>query len=864
MDHRRWMLVDRLFHEALSLAAPARAAFLRNAATDPAVAREVDRLLQIHERAGEFLETADLQTGSLPSPEDAAQPVFRAGDQIDRFRLVRRLGAGGMGEVWLAERADRQFDQRVALKIVRAGRASPHAMQRFVEERQLLARLEHPFITRLIDGGTTHDGRPYLVMEHVEGVAIDRYCRDRELRLADRLRLFRSVCDAVQYAHQQLIVHRDLKPANVLVADGGHPKLLDFGIAGLLESESVSVSGLTPEYASPEQLRGEPCTPAGDVYSLGVILRELVAPSSVDERSGVVTALVEAGHSPVPQRRYPPVPRRHGDLRFVIEKALDPTPERRYPTAKDLADDVDRFLQRRPVRARDATAGYRARRFVGRNIAGCTVGLLVTIGLTAAVIVGVQSWGKAGRDRDIAQAANAFLESVLGSASPFSLGMDPTVEEMLARTSERARIELIDRPEVEFRTRMTLVRAHVSLWNWEQVREESARALVLARQLYGPESKEAADCLSALGRSQAWARDSAAIETQLQVLKIRRDIFPPDDPGIAEVYTNLGFANWMAGRPPRLDDAEAFFRKGIETFRRGGFTSGPEYPRALYSYASFLLTRDKDSPHVLEWLREAVARFEQLDQPPDRCSTAALVLYGQNLVRRGNAGGGLTYLRTFVDQVPEGLAAEIPLNEAVWLIALIERARDDGDRGEESFRRALDLECRSRALRTADAEDWAAAAATVRDARDFSSLIRALYAMADRLRSSVDARDAKLLERLTIVATLGADPADIPEAVQLVESIRDTLTAHFPDRIGARHYCAISLGYLAIVEGRTDEAETMLDSAFIALRRERGQFDPCAQLAVRALVRLTEARGATGKASHFRRFLSTLGPATPH
>ena len=858
------MLVDRLFHEAVSLAAPARAAYLRDNAEDAAVAREVDRLLQIHDRAGQFLETADLQSGCRSSPDDDAQSAFRAGDQIDRFRLVQPLAAGGMGEVWLAERADRQFDQRVALKIVRNGRASPKTTRRFVEERQVLARLEHPFITRLIDGGTTDDGQPYLVMEHVEGVPIDCYCRDRELRLADRLQLFRSVCDAVQYAHQQLIVHRDLKPANVLVADEGHPKLLDFGIAGLLESDPDGVSGMTLHYASPEQLRGEPSTPAADVYSLGVILRELVAPSSVGERSGVVTAFAEAEHATVPHLRHPPIPRRHGDLRLIIEKALSPTPEARYPTAKDLADDVDRFLHKRPVHARQGTVGYRVRRFLGRNIAGCIVGLLTAIGLTTAVIAAVQNWGQAGRDRDVAQAANAFLEGVLGAASPLSLGMNPTLQELLARTSERAGSDLADRPEVEFRTRMTLVRAHVSLWNWTQVSEESARALVLARQLYGPASKEVADCLSALGRSQTWARDGAAIDTQQQAMEIRRDIFPPDDPAIAEAYTNLGFANWMCARPRKLDDAEALFRKGIETYRRGKATDHPDYPRALFSLANFLRNRGKGGPEVLELLREAVARFEQLDQPPDRHSTAALFMYGSLLLDQGEAGAGLAYLRTFVDQVPEGLSAEIPLNEALWSIGLIERARDDGDRGEASFRRAIEIECRIRGLVPADAKEWATAAAAVRDAQDLPSLFGALRFMVDRLRSSADVRDAALIERLTIVATLAADPVDIPDAVRLVETARDTLAAHFPDRVGARDCCSVALGRLAVVEGRADEAETLLDRAFVALRGERGPFDPCAQLAVHALVRLTEARGAEEKSSHFRRFLSAPGtPASP-
>ncbi|MHC4447458.1 MAG: serine/threonine-protein kinase, partial [Planctomycetota bacterium] len=269
----QWQQIEELFHAALTMPIGARTGYLAGACQDASVRREVDRLLNAQARAEGFLRADDGEEAMV-------------GRRIGPYRLVEYVARGGMGAVYRAERADREFEQQVAIKLVNRWMVTPLVRRRFLRERQTLANLEHPGITRLLDGGTTDDGIPYLVMEYVAGLPIDAYCAERGLAIADRLRLFREVCEVVAYAHRNLVVHRDLKPGNILVTDEGRPTLLDFGIAKLLalapdaraaRTTLQQLRALTPQYASPEQIRGEPVTTAADVYSLGVVLYELLA-----------------------------------------------------------------------------------------------------------------------------------------------------------------------------------------------------------------------------------------------------------------------------------------------------------------------------------------------------------------------------------------------------------------------------------------------------------------------------------------------------------------------------------------------------------------------------------------------------------
>jgi len=368
-----WNNVRSLFQSAAELPAPQRAAFLDRECGDAAARAEVESLLEAHDNAGSFLEK------SIWDLIDTNDPHRLAGTAVGPYRLVRPLGHGGMGTVFLAVRADADFDQRVAVKLVRGGAAGEELVRRFRQERQILAALEHPNIARLIDGGTTADGLPYLVMEYVDGTPIDEFGRD--LPLNEKLGLFLQLCDAVQHAHRSLVIHRDLKPGNVLVTPNHTLKLLDFGIAKLTSEElrpGATVTRLmTPEYASPEQLAGLPVTTASDVYSLGVLLFELLTgrrPFDANENRDDVT------RPSTVQRSF------RGDLDNIVLMALEHDPARRYGSVEKLADDIRNYLEGRPIAARPATFVYRASKFIRRNTIGVAAVAAIVIITTISFI----------------------------------------------------------------------------------------------------------------------------------------------------------------------------------------------------------------------------------------------------------------------------------------------------------------------------------------------------------------------------------------------------------------------------------------------------------------------------------------------
>jgi non-specific serine/threonine protein kinase/serine/threonine-protein kinase len=395
----------------------ARAAFLDEACeADAELRREVESLLASHQDAGPFLsEPAALGLG----------PAARA--RVGPYRLLDVIAHGGMGTVYRAVRDDDAFQKTVALKLVRGGAASEYTDRRFRQERRILARLQHPNIATILDGGATEEGQPYLVMEHVDGRAITAYCEEQDLGTRDRLALFSKVCAAVQYAHQNLIVHRDLKPDNVLVTTDGTPKLLDFGIAKLLaagvDPETAPTATLlpmmTPQYASPEQVRGEPVTTASDVYSLGVLLYELLTSSrpysvKADSMQEIVRAVCETEPSPpssavkiasagAASSTGPTASELRGDLDTIVLRALQKDPARRYGSAQELVEDIRRHLEGRPVLARPDTLGYRAGKFLGRHRVVVTAAVLVAVSVVAGFVATV-------RQRRIAEAERARAE----------------------------------------------------------------------------------------------------------------------------------------------------------------------------------------------------------------------------------------------------------------------------------------------------------------------------------------------------------------------------------------------------------------------------------------------------------------------
>jgi serine/threonine-protein kinase len=403
----RWRRIQLLFERAVELDAPSRARYLDEACRgDPHLRDEVNALLRAEDAAGkdEFLDRA-----VRDAARDFAQKDISAGERFDEYRLVRELGSGGMGAVWLAERADGEYSALVAIKLVRGGFANSEVERRFRVERQILADLAHPNIARLIDGGTADDGMPYIVMEYVDGKPITLWARDAGLSLEQRLTLFRTVCDAVQHAHRSLIVHRDLKPSNILVAPDGVPKLVDFGIAKMLAPgpgafQTVSmVRPMTPWYASPEQIAGDRITVATDVYALGLLLFELLTgrhPFGGDRAAFLeVRRRILEDTPPLPseaaaafEARPPGVLPRNleGDLDAIVMRALQRQPEHRYASAAELGEDIRRFIDGEPVLARGPSWTYQASRFARRytapvTIAGSAIVLLVALATFWAV-----------------------------------------------------------------------------------------------------------------------------------------------------------------------------------------------------------------------------------------------------------------------------------------------------------------------------------------------------------------------------------------------------------------------------------------------------------------------------------------------
>jgi serine/threonine protein kinase len=414
MTPEHWKQVKEIFNAALDRSVDEREAFLDEACGgDLSLRQQGERLINIHQQAGDFIEdrAATTQDSLLTNEFVTLAPDPMIGRQVGAYRLVREIGRGGMGAVYLAVRADDQYQKRVALKLVKRGMGTKDILRRFRHERQILAGLNHPYIAQLLDGGTTEDGLPYFVMEYVEGQPITNYCDTHKLTIAERLKLFRQVCAAAQYAHQNLVVHRDLKPSNILITADGAPKLLDFGIAKLLNPElsaqaiDPTVTALrlmTPEYASPEQVRGEPVTTASDVYSLGIVLYELLTghrpyrlksrmPHDIlrtvceeePERPSTVIDRVEAGASAEGATHIPLAPeivsrtregqpdklrrRLQGDLDNIVLMAMRKEPQRRYATVNQLSEDIRRHLEGLPVVARKVTFGYRLQKFIARH-----------------------------------------------------------------------------------------------------------------------------------------------------------------------------------------------------------------------------------------------------------------------------------------------------------------------------------------------------------------------------------------------------------------------------------------------------------------------------------------------------------------
>jgi serine/threonine-protein kinase len=524
----RFRQADALFDAALDLPENDQGAFVaREAGDDHELRDEVLALLTAHGSSEDFLERAVHGDASqLRDAWDAVIPV--APRRVGPFRVVREIGRGGMGAVYLAERDDAQFEQRVALKVVRGLGADASLVRRFREERRILARLEHRHIARLLDGGVTDDGTPWFAMEYVEGERLDRWCDDRSLPIDARLRLFEATCEAVQYAHSQLIVHRDLKPSNIMVTAAGELKLLDFGVAKLLSAEDAELThtaiGMTPQYAAPEQVRGEPVTIATDIYALGILLYELLTGQRPYDVSGHTPADIErivCTTEPSPpsltlgddsggerarsrattaerlQRRL------RGDLDTIVAKAMKKSPAERYPTVGAFAEDVRRSLQHETIKARPDSPVYRAGKFVRRHRGGVAVAAAAALAITVVTTREYRLRSLAEAETRTARSVEEYLLAVFGTADPFfptdTSAAGRTARELLDRGTARLDTALANEPQVRSRLRTALGRVYANLGLYDQAGRQLELALSEQRNVSGDRNAVGAAILDELG-----------------------------------------------------------------------------------------------------------------------------------------------------------------------------------------------------------------------------------------------------------------------------------------------------------------------------------------------------------------------------
>ncbi|MCY7353699.1 MAG: tetratricopeptide repeat protein [Lysobacter sp.] len=488
MDPERWQRLSPLLDALFELEPDERERHLDELrGTDPLLAGELEQLITLDNERGDF----------LSEPYIPAQPSARPGTLVGPYQLERLLGEGGMGQVWLAARADGLYQHRVALKLLRPGLADPNLRLRFTRERQILAMLEHPHIARLLNAGISNDGQPYLALEYVEGDPITDYCRAHELSLTGRLQMFLQVCDAVSHAHANLIVHRDLKPSNIMVTPAGEARLLDFGIAKLLDTEIPSLehtrTGLrafTLHYAAPEQVRGEPVTTMTDVYSLGVVLYELLAEAKPYQLKRQTDAeWEEAILAGEPQRPSLAVMRLagsktgthddmaarrrraralSGDLDNIILKALAKRPEQRYPSVEALSLDVQRHLDGKPVQARAQSIHYRVQKYVHRHRwALASTALIAAVLLGALGIVGWQA-RQAVQETARAQAMQNLLVGLFENAVLAPTGGPLDVHALLKAGEQRGNRELARQPRARAELLGVIAQIHIGLGDYRE------------------------------------------------------------------------------------------------------------------------------------------------------------------------------------------------------------------------------------------------------------------------------------------------------------------------------------------------------------------------------------------------------------
>lgn len=872
--------LEELLAETLGRRPEKRAAYLDDAcAGEPELRRELEELLEFNDDAEKFF---DQLSGEIADAAPLEIDTAVGGQiRIGPYRTLAAIGHGGMGAVYRAERVDGEFDQEVALKLLHRDMDTPELRARFLAERQLLAGLSHPHIAGLLDGGVTDEGRPYFVMELVEGRPITQYCAEESVSTEQMLRLFLDVADAVSYLHRNLVVHRDLKPSNIFVDREGQVKLLDFGIAKLLgdapSGEALTRTGqqlMTPEYAAPEQLLGEPVTTATDVYALGVVLYELLTgsrpdggraatgtlpptPSSV-ARTREAAAEARAGETPIPSHRIP------RDLDAVCLMALRPDPEARYPSAEQLARDIGRHLDGQPVRARQGTVAYRAGLFVRRHAGGVVIAAAVVVLMLVGLVREISLRGEAEHARDAAEleaakatAVSSFLGELLSSVDPAKAqGEEVAVADVLEQASARIAEsdELAGQPAVEAAVRRTIAGTYTALGRYEDAREhqEKAAALLGWPESHDPEALSAAAELGVL--YQRLGNVGEAEDLIRTVLEIRTETLGEDHPASLSSLNQLADFLFFQGR---IDEVEPLDRKTLEIRRRVLGDDHPDTLRSLNGLAAtyFSQGRYQEAAPLFEEGLE-VRRRKLGDSHPDtlmlannlaacylemgRCEEAEVLQrevvegrtrvlgpdHDQTAMSVHNLGVSLAQLERFEE-------AEVELRRAIAV-----REKLPGERRSLLFSESY-LADVLRAL-----ERWEEA--------------EALYlATWETQREELGAEDAETLKTASGLAELRSLTGDTAGAETVLAEILDAQIEargeEHPDTLQS----LTTLAHIRNAQGRHEEAVALCDRAIAAGTRSLGARHSAVLQAAREKVVALEGLGRADEAGVLAESIST-------
>ncbi len=840
--------IEELFNAALERPANERAAFLA-AEPDAELRAQVMRLLSRH------TESDAVFTGAL----DAALKQSTPRKHIGPYRLLRELGAGGMGTVYLAERTLGDTVQQVALKLIR-GFPTADTLQRFARERSLLAGLNHPNIAGLLDGGDSVDGQPYLVMEYVEGVPLLEYCHRENLDRRARLRLFAQLCGAVQHAHQRLIVHRDIKPGNVLVREDGAPVLLDFGIGKLLDAtqpEATATRVFTPAYAAPEQRAGRAVTTASDIFSLGCVLFELLASKTVAE--------VGAGQQPLPAPSSQAQDRSQarllrGDLDTLVLTAAHPEPERRYASAQALAEDVENYLCGRPLNAAADSAAYRLRKFCARHRFGVAVSALALVVAAAFVWrlnIERQRAGtaetRAEREAQSTRRSRDFLISLFEAASPGNtLGHALSARELIDKGSVHLAQELKDEPETAARLSLTIAQVYAALGDPKAALASGERALALVAGDTAERALLRAEILITLGSEyDNTERFDEARHADEQALALRERYAPDDRAKIASTLTDLGSA---AVRRDDLKVARAYFDRAIAEFAKLPTVEPQEQAQVLRGLAEVDVNEGKLDDSV-KHAEQAVSALQDLPAAsPERIEPWRMLARAE--VARGDVATAIAILEHALAVARAALGedsykvANVENDLAVALnsqgryrdaIGHLEKSIAIGEKMRPGERAATAFDRMNLGSIQENLGDYAAAEKTMREAiatieaetpdetqLDFfrGNLARTLMlrgefvearALVERALSGISARDGEKsfgyafqeyrLARIELAA------GNIDTAEQAANDAFRTLDALLPPQHALRVQFTVLRGLIARERGKFDVAQRELESA---------------------------------------------------